>query len=116
MNVTELITLAQAANLLPGKPHPSCVWRWARDGVKSRSGERVRLEHVRAGGRLFTSKAALETFLARVAEGDVQHFDERAASDSAARLAPEPIKPTSARRRHQLEEADRELRDAGILT
>ena len=39
------LTMAQAARISPGCPSPNCVWRWCRHGVKSRSGERVRLRH-----------------------------------------------------------------------
>jgi hypothetical protein len=62
------ISLAQAAALIPparaGRPvSPSCVFRWIRDGVKTPSGERVHLEAARLGGRLITSRAALERFM-----------------------------------------------------
>lgn len=48
----EHLTLSQAARLAPGRPSANCVWRWCREGVKSKSGERVRLKHMRFGGRI----------------------------------------------------------------
>ena len=71
------LTLAEAARLVPGQPHPSCLWRWARYGIKARGGERVRLEHSRFGGRVFTSREALETFGRTLAERDAEYFDVR---------------------------------------
>src|SRR5947209_1904698 len=64
------ISLSQAARLLPpgrrGRPVTlSCVLRWVLDGVKLPSGEVVRLEAVRLGGRWITSVEALERFADR---------------------------------------------------
>jgi hypothetical protein len=52
------ITLAEAARLLPGRPHSSTLARWALRGVKG-----VRLETVKVGGRRFTSREAIERFI-----------------------------------------------------
>ncbi|MCI0630465.1 MAG: DUF1580 domain-containing protein, partial [Phycisphaerales bacterium] len=60
--IEELITLVEAAKLSPGRPSVNAVWRWCRRGVRARNGERIRLEHVRAGGRIFTSAAGLGRF------------------------------------------------------
>ena len=68
------ITLSQAAKLCPGRPHACSLWRWARQGIKARNGEHVRLEHIRCGGKIFTSPEALERMFAAIAERDVQHF------------------------------------------
>jgi hypothetical protein len=46
----KLISLEQARHLMPHKPSLVTVWRWARYGVVARSGEVVKLEHVRLGG------------------------------------------------------------------
>jgi len=69
------LTLSQAAKLSPGHPSTSAVWRWARKGVLSRSGQRIRLTHIRVGGKIFTTRDALDKFFAALAESDVEHFD-----------------------------------------
>ena len=59
----QLLTLSEAAHSVPvidGKrPHPSTIFRWIRDGVRGG----VRLEHVRVGGRICTTREALERFM-----------------------------------------------------
>jgi len=64
------LSLAQAARMLPpgrrGRPVTlSCLLRWVLDGVRLPSGEAVRLEAIRMGGRWLTSVEALERFAAR---------------------------------------------------
>lgn len=44
---SQYITLTEVANITPGRPSTNCVWRWCRRGVKSRTGERIHLQHVR---------------------------------------------------------------------
>jgi hypothetical protein len=61
------ISLTQAARLLPpgrrGRPASlSCLLRWVLVGARAPSGERVRLEAVRLGGRWLTSREALQRF------------------------------------------------------
>jgi hypothetical protein len=63
-----LLGMAETARLLGtfrgGRPcHASTIVRWCLDGVKLRNGQRLRLEHIRVGERLMTSKAALLRFL-----------------------------------------------------
>ena len=69
-----LITLNTAAAQTPGRPHVSCVWRWCRRGVKARAGPRVRLEHVRVGGKIFTTQAWLNAFGRELAAADTAYF------------------------------------------
>ncbi len=76
---TRLLTLSQAARVAPGSPTPNCIWRWCRRGVIARSGRRIRLEHVRVGGKLFTSAEWLESFGRRLAEADADYFDNEEA-------------------------------------
>jgi len=90
------ITLAQAGRDAPGQPHASAVWRWARKGIKSRSGNRVRLQHARIGGRVFTTVAWLEAFWADLARVDAQYFDAKVAA--AESLPPRDPKYASPRR------------------
>jgi hypothetical protein len=40
----------------------SCILRWVLDGVRLKSGQKVRLEAVRLGGRWITSMEALQRF------------------------------------------------------
>jgi hypothetical protein len=65
------IPLNTAAGLIPParngkKTHLSTLLRWITRGAKSPSGERVRLEAVRLGGRWMTSKEALQRFAERL--------------------------------------------------
>jgi len=59
---TEYITLGEAAELAPGRPSANCIWRWCRKGVLSRGRQRVRLRHVRIGGKIFTKAEWLNEF------------------------------------------------------
>jgi len=118
-----LITLTEAANLAPGRPSTNCLWRWCRRGVLSRGGERVRLEHRRIGGKIFTALNWLEEFGRQLAEADTQYFDlcQKAAAEAVAR---EPRISRRRRRAHpptledddlrEIEDAERELDEAGI--
>lgn len=66
-----LLTLSQAARRLPNvrgsKPlSPATLFRWINVGLKSRSGEVVRLEAWLIGGTRCTSVEALERFFQRL--------------------------------------------------
>ena len=99
------LSLTQAARLLPpgrrGRPASlSCVLRWVLDGARDPSGERVRLEAARLGGRWVTSLEALRRFSERLTPsvgGD----------DPAA-----PRSPT--KRRRASEQAAAELDNLGL--
>jgi hypothetical protein len=56
MHANDYITLGEAAKIAPGRPSANCVWRWCRKGVLSRAGQRVRLRHVRIGGKIITKQ------------------------------------------------------------
>jgi hypothetical protein len=61
-----LLTLAQAARLRPpgrqGRPtHPSTIYRWISRGVRG-----CKLEAIRLGGTLYTSREALQRFAERL--------------------------------------------------
>jgi hypothetical protein len=61
------LSLSQAARLLPpgrgSRPVTlSCLLRWVLRGARAPSGELVRLEAVRLGGRWLTSHEALQRF------------------------------------------------------
>jgi hypothetical protein len=83
----EGMSFARAATFLPvrnGKrTHASTLMRWANDGVRGPSGDRIRLETLRVGGRRLVTMAALNRFLTRL-NADVV-ADEATADDAARR-------------------------------
>jgi len=108
----ERVTLSQAARIAPGGVSPNCVWRWCRRGVLSRMGERVRLEHVRVGGKLFTTPRWIEELGQRLAEADAAYF-ERTDDEPQREPAPKPTTRTRRRRRRVMtdqQEAERRAR------
>lgn len=88
----EILSLAQATKMLPGRPHLSSIFRWMSRGVRG-----VRLESVLVGGRRYTSREALERF--------------SAATTAAANREPAPIR-TPTQRQRAIERAEKELRIA----
>ena len=111
MHATDYITLGEAAKLAPGRPSANCIWRWCRKGVLSRSGQRVRLRHVRIGGKIFTKAEWLNEFGQRLAAADAEHFD----LDDAPSLPTPGRRPrTDGQRQAAIERAERELREAGV--
>ncbi len=110
----QLLRLSQAAALLPSvrntgrtspeekPPHPSTLARWAKTGLKSRSGDTVRLEIWRVGGTNCTSLEALARFFDRL--DDIKLMDPpQSPNRSAMELA------------RQAEDAVKILRDRGLL-
>lgn len=73
----DLITLAQATKFWPGRPHVSTLWRACRRGIVAANGERIRLEHGRYGGKIFTSREAIARFGEAIAKADVAHFERQ---------------------------------------
>ncbi len=63
----DVLTCAQAGRLLPGKPSPSCCWRWMKRGYGQ---TRIRLQYAKVGRRMITNRAALTEFCRRIAELD----------------------------------------------
>lgn len=65
----DCLSTGQVARSFPPKRgrgksvNPSTVYRWATSGAKTRTGRNVRLETALVGGRMMTSKAALERFI-----------------------------------------------------
>lgn len=70
----DLLTLTEAAKRLPTRPNSCTIWRWCRKGVRARNGERIRLEHMRLGGRILISPEAIEKFGRALAAADGEHF------------------------------------------
>jgi len=102
------LTIAEAARSLPNKPAPSTVWRWCRRGVKARSGQRVYLDHVRLGGKIFVRTGDLDAFGAALAAADREHFAESDAQHDPPRTR------TPAQRERDVERAEEELNRAGV--
>jgi hypothetical protein len=99
------LPLAAAAKLVPpgrnGKRcHLSTLLRWICEGAKAPSGEVVRLDALRLGGRWLTSREALQRFAERL----TPHL-----SDS-----PPPAPRTPTARSRAAARAARELESAGI--
>ena len=93
----ELLSLGDAAHRCPGHVSQSAVWRWARVGLNSRNGNRIRLRHCRVGGRLYTSYAWLHNFFEALAEADAEYFARTAPSNEA----PSPAQRRSSRQREK---------------
>ena len=107
------LSLSQAARLVPGRPHASSLWRWCRKGIGARNGDRIHLEHRRFGNRLFTSAAALERFSQRLAEADLEHFDNPDPSVRPRSPVRKPTPPTQDHAR-RVDLAEQRLRDLGF--
>ncbi len=113
----DLLPLSRAAQIAPGRPSSNCVWRWCRRGLRPRAGERVYLRHVRVGGKVYTSREWLEDFGQALAEADAAYF--RRAEDDASQPDPR-VQPKRRRkrfehhRRQTIDQATRELEDAGL--
>ena len=108
LNQEELLSLSEACAALPridGKrPHTSTIWRWCRKGVRG-----VRLEHVRLGHRICTSREALNRFANALARAD--------AASNGSSTTESPTFPKSAPERHRaraVAEAEASLEEAGI--
>jgi hypothetical protein len=87
----KLLTLAQAAALLPDHPSTATLWRWR---VKGRNGRL--LETVTLGGKVYTSVEALQRF----------------AEQSGGVILPSMRSPTA--RERAINKAERELAKARI--
>jgi len=109
----EYITLSQAARLAPGRPSSNCIWRWCRKGVLSRSRRRVRLQHVRVGSKIYTTAEWVHTFGLRLADADTEYFDSNQPVDPPS--PPAPRQRTEAQRQVDIDQAEEELREKGVL-
>ena len=63
------ITLTAAAKRVPGRPHPSTLWRWCRRGIRG-----VRLRYLKVGRCIYTTAADLEQFFTAVTEADQRQY------------------------------------------
>lgn len=91
LTAERLLTLNEAAALLPGRPSIATLWRWRTKGIRGR-----KLECVVIGGRPYTSLAALQRF-----------GEQRGGANF------QPIRSPKQRER-AIAAAEHELRQAGI--
>lgn len=92
-----LATITQLARKL--NVGQATVWRWIRSGVKSKSGQTVKLEAQFIGGRWISSTESLDRFIAATNE---------AAADSDA-----PPPRTPGKRLRAAADAGRRLKEMG---
>jgi hypothetical protein len=79
----QLLGITAAARLLPGRPHCGTIMRWVQKGL---GGER--LEAVKVGGKWYTTREALNDFIARTtASAGGQTASTRHQPQQAVRLA-----------------------------
>ena len=105
----EIFSLSEAAGSVPRingqRPHTSTLWRWCRKGCRG-----TRLEYIRIGSKIATSREALDRF-----------FNAQAAVDAALDSTCPPTQPQATQkprsekaRARAIEEARRKLEAAGI--
>jgi len=104
------LKLSQVGKLFPaargnGTVNPATVWRWARIGATTPSGQRVRLEVVKVGMSYLTSHAALDRFVGVLTDASMP-------ASTPATTKPAPTRSDSARRRAS-EAAGRKLAAMG---
>ncbi len=108
-HLEEILSLSEATATVPRingrRPHTSTLWRWCRKGCRG-----TRLEYIRVGSKIATSREALDRF-----------FNAQAAADSELESTPPPThqqatqKPRSEKARARaIEEARRKLEAAGV--
>lgn len=59
----DVLSLSEAAEALPGKISTSTIWRWATSGQRG-----ILLDSLRIGGRIYTSRSALQNFCEAVSK------------------------------------------------
>ncbi len=101
--------LSEAAKLYPSfrdgkRVHPATVLRHIMKGVVTRSGERVRLEGAKLGGRWITSAEAMRRFMERLTADSLN--GDQTATASATQMTNE--------RRLRIERMRHALKQAGF--
>jgi hypothetical protein len=64
--MAESVTIQQARRHFESLPSVVTLRRWAREGVLGRSGQRVKLETFRDGGRVYVRLDAIQVFKVRL--------------------------------------------------
>ena len=78
----DVLSLSEAAKALPGKISTSTIWRWATSGQRG-----IRLDSLRIGGRLYTSRRALQSFCEAVSQRVVVEKPHYRDANAEAELA-----------------------------
>jgi hypothetical protein len=78
----QLLTLADAAKLLPDRPSVCTLWRWRTRGARGR-----KLESIALSGKVYTSVEALQRFAAQQGGGSKPTLRSPAARERAIRTA-----------------------------
>lgn len=75
MNIANetIISMTEAARMIPGRPTTATVWRWTTRGVAG-----IKLESLKIGGRRLTSREAVERFMAACDASDPSHDEAEA--------------------------------------
>lgn len=84
ISTESLLSLADAARALPGRPHASTLWRWRTRGVAGR-----KLETVSLGGRVYTSREALQRFASHSGDSPAPARSDREREAAIARAEEE---------------------------
>ncbi len=113
INDEKLYTLTEATKLLPTmngrKVSSNAMWRWCCKGVQG-----VHLDHVRIGHRICTSAEALNRFANALAEVARERLSTPPGAYRPVRWRARRAKAYEAERLRQIQEAEEELRRAGI--
>ena len=79
----KVLTFTQAAKALPGRPNVATLWRWRTAGCRG-----VKLETVLVGGKRYTSREAIQRFVAETtAAADGEAVQPRTPKQRAANHA-----------------------------
>jgi hypothetical protein len=60
----DVIPVRQVPKHCPSRPSLPTVWRWARKGITTSNGNLIKLESLKIGSQLVTSKQAVTRFIA----------------------------------------------------
>lgn len=66
----DFFSAVEASRHIPGKPAYLTIYRWMVDGLKTRSGQLVFLDHQQVGRKRLTSIPMIQKFLSDIAAAD----------------------------------------------
>jgi len=109
VRTSKYLTLSEAAQVIPGRPHTSSLWRACRKGVLGRNGERIYLGHYRWGRRIFTTREDIEQYVQALQRADAEHFNEPQHSECSK----SPHRSNS-QRQNAIDRAETDLQTGGF--
>ncbi len=109
--IEEYRTLAQVARDIPVKTSPQSLWRWCREGLQVKSGDRIHLKHIRCGRRILVADKDVNDFFDELKAADAAYFRLRSSSRNPIQL---PVPRTDRQRTEAAETAHRKLQDLGM--